>query len=158
MKNVNMLLKDQEFVSYLQKNTECETDRIYCCHDLTHALDVARIAYILNLEENLGLSKQVVYAAGLTHDIGRWMEYESGISHETASAILAEELLLRNEFDYDDIADIVEAIGNHRTESSGSVLSSVLYRADKLSRNCPSCDAIKTCKNFKNNVAPLLQY
>lgn len=158
MEHVNRLLQDQEFLAYLQKNEECETDRIYCRHDLTHALDVARIGYILNLEEGLGLDKQVIYTAALVHDIGRWMEYETGIGHDTASGILAEDLLLKNDFDYDDITDIVDAIACHRIENSTSPLSSLLYRADKLSRNCVCCKVIKTCKRFLNGEKPNFTY
>ena len=46
-----------------------EKERIFCRHGMEHLLDVARIAYITNLEEGLGIEKDVIYAAGLLHDV-----------------------------------------------------------------------------------------
>ena len=70
-----------------------EQDRIFCRHDTTHFLDVARIAYIENLENGLGLAKEEIYAAALLHDIGRHLQYTRGIPHEQASAMEAEGIL-----------------------------------------------------------------
>ena len=47
-------------------------------------MDVARIAYIENLEAQLGLEKEDIYIAALLHDLGRVDEYESGIGHHIA--------------------------------------------------------------------------
>lgn len=72
---------------------EAEKDRIFCKHGIEHLLDVARIAYIENLEQNCGVSKEWIYTAALLHDIGRFLQYSKGISHEEAGAELAEEIL-----------------------------------------------------------------
>lgn len=45
-------------------------DRIFCGHDMGHLLDVARLAWIFNLEANQEISKERIYAAALLHDIG----------------------------------------------------------------------------------------
>ena len=45
------------FIEKLDRIEELERDRIYCGHGLGHLLDVARIAYIYNLEENLGFTR-----------------------------------------------------------------------------------------------------
>ena len=51
-------------------------------------------------------------------------------------------------------AEIVEAITAHRTGESASDLGRLLYRADKMSRPCFACSAVKECnwpeeqKNF----------
>lgn len=42
---------------------EAEKDRIFCKHGIEHLLDVARIAYIENLEQNCGVSKEWIYTA-----------------------------------------------------------------------------------------------
>ena len=157
MLRVNKLLADSDFLGYLQKNRDCEASRIYCRHDLTHALDVARIAWILNLEEDQGLDKEVVYAAALVHDIGRWREYETGISHAEASRDLAEDLLTACGFTPAETDAILLAVGGHRS-SGGDGLSGLLYRADKLSRNCPGCASIQTCKKFQHGEKPFLSY
>lgn len=158
MQKVNLLLNDPGFLEYIKKNREAEADRIFCRHDLTHALDVARIAYILNMEENLRLDKETIYAAALLHDIGRWLEYENGADHAETSAILAEDLLDKYGFAPRDKSEIMAAIGNHRKKGQTALLSDLLYRADKLSRNCVSCGAISKCKKFAHNEKPELKY
>ena len=57
---------------------EAEKDRIFCKHGIEHLLDVARIAYIENLEQNCGVSKEWIYTAALLHDIGRFLQYSKG--------------------------------------------------------------------------------
>ncbi|WP_128609458.1 HD domain-containing protein, partial [Clostridium haemolyticum] len=49
--------------------------------------------YIINLENKLSFNKDVIYACGLLHDVGRWQQYEESIPHEIASANLSEEIL-----------------------------------------------------------------
>lgn len=43
---------------------------------MEHFLDVARLMYIYNLEDQAGFSKEMIYAAGLLHDIGRYEQME----------------------------------------------------------------------------------
>ena len=59
--------------------------RIFCGHDMAHFLDVARLAYLFNLEENLKLEKEEIYTAALLHDVGRFVQYEDGTPHQLAS-------------------------------------------------------------------------
>ena len=77
----------------MERLAEYEKDRIFCRHGVEHLLDVARIAYIENLEKNSGLSKEIIYGAALLHDIGRYLQYTEGIPHEKAGADLAGEIL-----------------------------------------------------------------
>ncbi|MGD9569332.1 MAG: HD domain-containing protein [Sedimentibacter sp.] len=158
MKRINNILQNVEFLKYLQKNIRAEEDRIYCRHDIAHFLDVSRIAYIITLEEKLNIQKEVLYAMGLLHDIGRWMEYENGVDHAAASKQLSEEILKACDFNESEIAAILSAIGTHRHKGQMSVLGDILYRADKLSRNCVLCSARITCKNFQNGEEPVLIY
>ena len=63
MERVNGILKDPLYRTCLSKIALFERDRIFCGHDMAHFLDVARLAYIFNLEENLGIEKEEIYTA-----------------------------------------------------------------------------------------------
>lgn len=158
MEKINLILNNPEFINYLNKNQEFEIDRIYCSHNEQHFLDVARVGYILNLEDGLAIDKETIYALGLLHDIGRWMEYEKGIDHAFASSILAEGILKKSGYSKENIDEILIAIEGHRNNEGFSILGKLLYKADKLSRNCISCKARSTCKKFQDHEIPFLQY
>lgn len=79
--------------AHYRQLAECEASRPFCCHQLTHLMDTARIAYIENLECELGFSRAVVYAAALLHDIGKDEQYRAGVPHEEAGARIAREIL-----------------------------------------------------------------
>lgn len=119
-------------------------------------MDVARIAWILNLEEQLGLSKTMIYATALLHDIGRHVQYEDGTPHEIASAQLAEEILTECGFRPKERTIILQAIREHRNKkvAKEKSLSGVIYRADKASRACFNCEAKQLCnwKETKKNL------
>lgn len=147
MKRIDAILQDERFTYGLNRIAELEADRIFCCHRLEHLLDVARIAWIMVLEEQLPLQKDIVYGAALLHDLGRYRQYEENIPHHQASADLARMILPDAGYHAGEIAMITEAIGQHGEEhASRSHLARVLYRADKLSRNCFRCMAQDACK------------
>ena len=138
------------YVSSLHRLEELEKTRIFCRHQTEHLLDVARIAYILNLEGGLGLSRDLIYTAALLHDIGKSRQYEEGIPHETASAALAERILSDMPSDLAFTAEeqlqILTAICGHRKPRSGAgPLESLLYKSDKMSRTCFACPAEPEC-------------
>ena len=54
MDRVNAILKHKTYRKYYDQIEKIEKDRIFCRHQMPHLLDVARIAYITNLERNLG--------------------------------------------------------------------------------------------------------
>jgi len=153
---INCILQNEKFKEYVRKIQEYEISREFCHHHMGHFLDVARIAYIQVLENKLGIAKDTVYAAALLHDIGRWMQYESGISHEKAGVLLAEEILIECGYEKQEIECILKAIGDHRnTRDLKDSLSELLYSSDKLSRSCFNCNAYKKCNwsnEKKNNV------
>lgn len=132
---------------HLKKIAEAEENRIFCRHDIQHFLDVARLMYIENSERELRLSKAIIYAAALLHDIGRAAQYEENTPHEKASANLAEKILFDCGFSQEEQTEILSAISAHRTaETVGKAdLSGLLYRADKRSRLCLFCPAEKEC-------------
>lgn len=133
--------------SCTEKISELEKDRIFCLHDTSHFLDVARLAYIENLERSLNISKELIYAAALLHDIGRHLEYTESIPHDKASAMIAGNILKDCGFDTQEQSIIVTAIAQHRTaEAAGKDdLAGLIYRADKKSRPCLFCKAEKIC-------------
>lgn len=153
------IFNHKKFREYIKKIQMYEKERKFCKHDLQHFLDTARIAYVLNLEKKLNISKDIIYAVGLLHDIGRWMQYEGGIPHHEASANLCENILKDCAFNEEEIIEIKKAILNHRyKEREIEDLSSIFYRADKLSRNCFSCSSIEKCNWEKDKKNLTIKY
>lgn len=153
MKRAQRILNDPEFLRNVQMNEACEKERKFCTHGLSHFLDVARIAYILNFENGLSLDKEKIYAAALLHDIGKWKQYEDGTPHEKSGAELAAPILRNAGFLQDDIREITEAVSAHREPESAPAknLTGVLFCADKLSRNCLFCGAKEDCHRAHKN-------
>ena len=164
MNRVNMLLKDHAYQGFILRNRELEESRIYCRHTFEHTLDVARITYILMLENGsfsnwireseLGsehIGKELIYTAGILHDIGRWEEYETGESHALTSARYAVTIMEKYGYAPKEITMVTDAIKEHRGSCSPvTVLGRYLRIADRLSRLCFSCRARNTCKNIPN--------
>ena len=148
MEKIDRIISNDRFKSYLNQLNDLEENRIYCKHGIEHLLDVARLAYIENLEKDLRIDKEIIYATAMLHDLGRVLEYTNGISHDRASAMLAKEILPECGFNLEQTDYICKAICEHRNieELKNEGLCGVIYRADKKSRICFCCDAIKTCK------------
>ena len=107
---------------------------------------MARIAYILALEEKAGIRKDLIYAAALLHDVGRYTPEEEQMSHHEAGAFLAKDILLRTGYSASETEMICRAIRAHKDQKErGITLESILFRADKLSRSCFLCDAREEC-------------
>lgn len=147
MDRVNRILANEKYKIHLEKINTAEEDRLFCCHNMSHFLDVARIAMQLNLEDGLGITKELIYATALLHDIGRHVQYADGTPHEKASALLAPEILTECGYEEEEQGAVLEAIGNHRNKeiASQKSLSGIIYRADKLSRPCFSCKMEQEC-------------
>lgn len=147
MPRVNAILKDARFSYGMKRITLLEKERIFCCHQLDHLLDVARIAWIITMEQQLPLEKEIVYGVALLHDLGRYRQYEENIAHHQASAELALEILAAAGYTEIEVTQMVDAIRQHGEQPQNqSVLAQVLYQADKLSRNCFCCPAQSQCK------------
>ena len=89
--------------------------------------------------------KEIIYAAGLLHDIGRFRQYEEGIPHEQASVRIAEGILRDCGFEESEREQVLELIQSHRTKQQEKSLSGLFYKGDKLSRNCFSCPVRDKC-------------
>ena len=93
MRKCNNILKNKNFRDILSKINSAEKDRIYCNHGIDHLLDVARSAYILNLENGLDIPKEIIYGTALLHDIGRYEQYKNGTNHHKAGGEIAKKIL-----------------------------------------------------------------
>lgn len=144
---INSIIQHESYQLYYKKIQSLEEERPFCKHDMAHFLDVARIATILSLEENSGVSREMIYAAALLHDIGRHEQYLQGIPHEKSSASLSFPILESCGFTPEEISEIQIAILNHRTFEVAvqKDLSGYLYRGDKASRSCHSCKQETQC-------------
>ncbi len=147
MERINNILDHKDYQSYLEKIAFHEKNRIFCGHNMVHFMDVARIGYIMILEDGAKISKEFIYAAALLHDIGRFLQYETGQPHELASGDLAPGILADCGYSTHESKEIVQAIIDHRNKSikDQRTLSAYLYRADKASRACHSCPAEEEC-------------
>ena len=156
MYRVDKILGHALFNECMEKNRAAEADRRFCRHDMVHFLDVARIGRIIALEEHPALSTELIYAAALLHDIGKFRQYNEGIPHEQASAEIAPEILRECGFDEEETGVIVDAILQHRNAGvmQEQNLRGILYRADKASRPCYACEVESECnwKGSKKNL------
>lgn len=150
MDRVNAILRHPLYRQYYEKLEEMEQDRIYCRHQMQHLMDVARIAYIYSLEQDLGIEKDLIYAAAVLHDIGKCEQYGKNIPHEKAGEAAAEQILdtldENMKFTGQDKARILTAIrGHRRLRENPEPLERILYEADKASRMCFACPAEQSC-------------
>lgn len=155
MQRVRQLLADKEFKTHLEKISSRENQRHFCKHDLAHFMDVARICYQLWLEagcpQRALIDKEIIYAAALLHDIGRWQEYDGVGDHALISARLADTILKRMAFSPVRVELMTKAIAGHRKLQGGEgILGELLYRADKLSRHCFLCEAQTDCYKYSS--------
>ncbi len=151
MDKISNILNHHLFIEHLKQNMTAEADRRFCRHGMAHFLDVARIGMIMNTEEDLGLSRDLIYGAALLHDIGKHRQYEEGVPHEEAGALIAPVILRDCGFDDNETGVITDAIRQHRNSETAAErnLRGLLYRADKASRPCFFCEAEGEC-NWEN--------
>ncbi len=143
MSRIDAILNHQRFRSLLRDIDFQEADRRFCRHGMEHLLSTARIMYILSLEEQIPCPKEWIYAAALLHDIGRPSREEP--DHSITGAKEASVILPDCGFSPEETALICQAISEHRRANTASLLSMLLYRADKLSRTCMLCPASPDC-------------
>jgi len=157
MQRIEKIVKHPLLIKQMRKNAESETNRTFCKHDLSHALDVARIAQLMNLEQSLSLEKELVYAMALLHDITKWQQYEDGIPHNESAIAPAKEILEDTGFSEEEIDKITYAILHHRKGPPDEhPYAKLLFEADKLARPCFFCDAQADCHrdNRLKNLTP----
>lgn len=158
MKKIELITNNKTFKINLKKLQELEKNRVFCKHGIEHSLDVARIAYIMVLENNLKIDKEIIYGAALLHDLGRVLQYEENIPHEEGSLILGKIILKECNYCDEDIDMILNAIKFHRKEESKSELGEILYKSDKLSRMCFVCKSELDCYWDKKKKNFIIKY
>ncbi|GEM_PF-554335 len=137
------VMENSQYKQYVSKIKHNEESREFCKHNLEHFVDVARLTYILTLENNIKVKKDIVYAAALLHDIGRAFGKDG---HALKSASVAVDILKEcnyNEQEIDSICDAIKFHGN-KPDKIFSLTDALSY-ADKISRNCFDCSAIDVC-------------
>lgn len=159
MERINKICQHPLWLDCLNEIQRLEKERIFCKHDTNHFLAVARIAYIENLENNLNISKELIYASALLHDIGRHKQYLEGIRHDKASMMIAKEILKDCDFTIAETDEILLAIDSHRNKETVSKndLAGIIYRADKKSRNCLFCLVQDECNWSKEKKNLLIE-
>ena len=145
MSRIDRIIQNPQYVDTLKRLQVLETDRIFCRHDISHFMSVARLMWIEVLEQQLPVDREVVYAAALLHDIGRVAQMEHGIPHEQASAEFAQQILPDAGFNEEELREVTAAILSHREDCSVNELGKILYQADKRSRDCWCCSASDLC-------------
>ncbi|MCD7837139.1 MAG: HD domain-containing protein [Lachnospiraceae bacterium] len=160
MDRIDKILKHDLFLYHLKQNNAAEADRRFCRHNIAHFLDVARIGEIINLEENIGVDRELVYGAALLHDMGRHIQYEEGTSHEKAGGEIAPGILADCGYTAEEIDIITDAILHHRDKSimEEKSLRGILYRADKASRACFMCDVEEECNWKREKKNTVIKY
>lgn len=172
MKYSERVLKHPVFKKYISEIRTLEAERIYCCHELEHAIDVARLAWIYYLENKITDESQtlhllrprefygewmdekeeikdLIYTAALLHDIGRVDQYKTGIHHSISGVAPAMQILQDIEAPEDWIKQIMDVVSEH---SHGAVsadkknLEYYITRADHDCRLCFACEARESCK------------
>ena len=144
---IRRIQKNSVFQDLYIKLQDAEDGRIFCKHTMEHFLDVARLMYIFCFEDGENIRKDVIYATALLHDLGRYDQITCGTPHNVAGVEIAGNILNECGFTEDEIRSIQNAIASHRAPHSvdADKLTTYLYRADKMSRNCFSCAARSEC-------------
>lgn len=153
MEYVERLLQDLEYVTLVKKLEHAEADRKFCRHGLSHFLDVARLAWIMSLEQAAEEQtvpkdgkKEQIYLTALLHDLGRLEEMEKGIPHHQGGEKLAEYFLKKIGWPLEKRQEILDAIREHRGEEIlRDDFTNLIKQADNDSRNCFFCDMQKEC-------------
>ena len=145
MNRADNILYHPVFREKLAEIDRLEEQRIFCRHGIEHLLAVARLAHLSNLEQGLGLSKELIYAAALLHDIGRGEQYLHGTPHELAGAELAGPILADCGFSGEERERLLSVIRSHRKGDGADPLAEILHRADKKCRPCYLCPAAGAC-------------
>lgn len=150
MRRVNALVCHPLYRSWYRLLEQMETDRRFCRHQMPHLLDVARLAWIRSMEENLGIDKEIIYAAAVLHDIGKARQYEEKIPHEIAGEAIAKEILdslpETDAFTEEEKQMILTAVrGHRRLRENAEPLEKLIYECDKMSRMCFVCPAESEC-------------
>jgi metal-dependent HD superfamily phosphatase/phosphodiesterase len=128
---VATLAQDREVQAYLSQGNEQMAVLGYTEHGQRHAHLVGNIAENVLLRLGYPARRaQLAAVAGYLHDIGNVI-YRA--EHDWAGALIARDVLLRMGMDFDGVALVMGAIGNHEEERGDPVsdISAAVILADK---------------------------
>ena len=147
MERVNAICRHKLWRESVDEIARLEQDRVFCRHDRTHFLDVARRADPEHRERGLRVDQAPISAAAQLHDIARHLQSATNLPHDEAGAQLAEIIMADCGFSPAERAEVTQAILQHRGDGDRSRdgLAALLYRADKASRMCLFCAAEPGC-------------
>lgn len=145
MERINRLIRNEKWKALIARIEENERERVFCKHGAEHLFAVARIAALRAEDEKYELSRELIYAAALTHDLGRAFD---GEEHAERSGTCCREILPSCGFDREETERIVAAVRTHRNkeDTERDTLATLLARADYESRNCFVCRARAACR------------
>jgi metal-dependent HD superfamily phosphatase/phosphodiesterase len=126
-----MIRDDEETRCYITKAHEMLAAIGFTEHGLRHVGLVAHRA--MRLLEKLGAEQrliEMVGIAGLLHDVGNVVNRRD---HGQTSALMARAILTRLQMPFEEIAEVMAAIGNHEEEVGNAVndIAAALILADK---------------------------
>ncbi len=146
MDKIQGIINHPIFIESVNKIAEMEANRLYCKHDRKHFTTVIEIMIKINMEQDLAYTNEQIYAAGLLHDIGKCVQYETGEPHQYAGKKIAENIMIDVGYDRTDISLVLKAIEEHSGWIKREGFSELLRSADKLSRQCFECNVSEQCK------------
>lgn len=114
MERIQKILNHPLYQEQFKLLQDAEKDREFCRHTMEHFVDVARLMYIYTLEEKTNVSKELIYAAALLHDIGRYEQISLGTPHHISGARIADEIMTFCDFSKEEVIQVAEAIAGHR--------------------------------------------
>ena len=130
MPRLNAVWNHPLYQKYYRENEKIEHDREFCCHQITHLLDVARIAYIKNLEAGLGIDKELIYTAAILHDIGKALDHDMEGTHVQIGVDILKK--------FKENPLVINAVEAHHGDVEPQTLEAVLVQAaDAISASRP---------------------
>ena len=116
------IAKNETIRAYIRKADESLISLGYTEHSFSHVTHVAGdVRYILEALEYDAHTVEIAQIAGYLHDIGNLV---NRVDHSQSGAVMAFQILNQLNFDPEDIATIVTAIGNH-DEGTGVPVNAV---------------------------------
>jgi metal-dependent HD superfamily phosphatase/phosphodiesterase len=125
------LKKDKEIVAYIKAANDVLGQIGFTEHGLAHAVKTGEDASVILA--SLGFDEhtcELAKIAGLLHDIGNAV---NRTDHAQSGALLAFDLLRARDFVYQDVIEIITAIGHHDDKTAAPVtpVAAALILADK---------------------------
>ncbi|MCI5699262.1 MAG: HD domain-containing protein [Lachnospiraceae bacterium] len=152
MERIDSILAHPIFQEQYELLLEAEKDRIFCRHTMEHFMDVARLMYIFCLEAGTPYKKDVVYAAAMLHDIGRYEQMTKGTPHHIAGARIGREILSDCGFSESEILEITDAILDHRNKKPESRKNAKASIAGRLISEASKSEALESEKRNAETV------